>query len=719
MARTKIGQVSILPCGEYDINKKYERLSVVLFEGSSYIAVKENQGQPITNTEYWFKLTEKGDKGDTYQVTEEDLQEIAENITADANSKFNKHVEEKTTEFDTKVENETTDFDVHVANKITEFDDNAAQKTNEFDANTVEKTNEFNNVVTQKTEEFDEHAESLEKELDWLKSIQDTQVASGENVYFDNAKNYPLMSLKGEGKSEQVTTTGKQLFDKDNVNSISCYIDNSGYLQYSDTNKIVYISCLPNTDYVVSGSNIKGLAFLNETPRLGLTSSNFRNLSASEITLNSGENTYLLVWLNVSTTDGNVENLQIEPGSTATPYESHTGNQPSPNPEYPQEIKTISEASYRGVGKNFIDLTKLDASTPVILKTSGGVASDISSNGFTFTSAGSWSNLYLVFPKNYFVENEDITFSAEFLETVSGRTSPVGFIISGSNTAMEANDYVEIARNYKNISYNTPTYISVTLNVGTYKYIRVRVWCNSTATNIASGESVVKVSKLMLEKGSKATAFEPPHESTLPIDLQGNELASVGTVSDKLLIDRKGNVAIEKNIDKVVLDGSEDEGWIKNTNFVSLFYNDLKSFTGLDNMNIGINIQKFVSDTYIFGGNVNASTEINKIGIYGFIDGSTKTLFKRLNIKHSEEIDLSLEDFKICLSENPVTVYYQLATPELISLDTISNPEIFKGVNNIVVETNLGNMQIEVEYVEDLKLRIEKIEQAIVALGGV
>ena len=78
-----------------------------------------------------------------------------------------------------------------------------------------------------------------------------------------------------------------------------------------------------------------------------------------------------------------------------------------------------------------------------------------------------------------------------------------------------------------------------------------------------------------------------------------------------------------------------------------------------------------------------------------------------------------VSEFKSWLQENNLTVYYELATPETISLGTISNPEIFKGVNNIIVETNLGNMNVEVEYVEDLQKRIEKIEQAIISLGGI
>jgi len=68
-ARTDIGPVSIISCGEYSSTAKYEKLSVVSFEGSSYIAKVANEGVPVTNTEVWHLIAERGKS--TYEVAVE------------------------------------------------------------------------------------------------------------------------------------------------------------------------------------------------------------------------------------------------------------------------------------------------------------------------------------------------------------------------------------------------------------------------------------------------------------------------------------------------------------------------------------------------------------------------------------------------------------------------------------------------------------------------
>ena len=119
----------------------------------------------------------------------------------------------------------------------------------------------------------------------------------------------------------------KNLFDKNNANKLSGYIDNSGYLHYDTNNKIIYVKCKANTDYVIYSKSIKGVAFFNKVPKTGLTSTNFKILTTTELTLNSKENTYLAYWYyssKLSLTEQEILNsIQIEQGLKATAHVEH------------------------------------------------------------------------------------------------------------------------------------------------------------------------------------------------------------------------------------------------------------------------------------------------------------------------------------------------------------------------------------------------------------
>ncbi len=55
-----LGVVAMEPKGEYSSSTYYEKLNVVTYEGSSYVAIKASNGVEPNNTEYWQLLSEKG-----------------------------------------------------------------------------------------------------------------------------------------------------------------------------------------------------------------------------------------------------------------------------------------------------------------------------------------------------------------------------------------------------------------------------------------------------------------------------------------------------------------------------------------------------------------------------------------------------------------------------------------------------------------------------------
>ena len=68
-----LGPVAYNPKGEYNSEIFYERLDVVLYNGVSYVAKQNVQGQLPTNTEYWDQLGVSGaDMANYYTKSEVD-----------------------------------------------------------------------------------------------------------------------------------------------------------------------------------------------------------------------------------------------------------------------------------------------------------------------------------------------------------------------------------------------------------------------------------------------------------------------------------------------------------------------------------------------------------------------------------------------------------------------------------------------------------------------
>ena len=198
--------------------------------------------------------------------------------------------------------------------------------------------------------EQDKKIAELEKENIKLRNQIPNGIASGNNIHIEDSSDMELSveKIKGEyyqaseenspspdypseietvSGSVRIDVVNKNLFDKNNANKLSGYIDNSGYLHYDTNNKIIYVKCKTNTDYVISSKSIKGVTYFNKVPKTGLTSTNFKILTTTELTLNSKENTYLACWYYTSTlslTEQEILNsIQIEQNLKATAYVEH------------------------------------------------------------------------------------------------------------------------------------------------------------------------------------------------------------------------------------------------------------------------------------------------------------------------------------------------------------------------------------------------------------
>ena len=191
-----------------------------------------------------------------------------------------------------------------------------------------------------------------------------------------NSLDAPLERLELGGKTEQVQTTGKNLFDFSNLESGRINISTGALEEHNHTRRLAdYIDITDITSfsfylpgynkangavYVIIYYYDKDKNYLSYKP-CGDKIEKYENITPVENAV------YIKVSLEQNTIDNpqNIFKVQLEKGAKSTAYEPYTGGKPSPSPEYPQEIKNSGkwneetqkyEVDVKVVGKNVFDV---------------------------------------------------------------------------------------------------------------------------------------------------------------------------------------------------------------------------------------------------------------------------------------------------------------------------------------------------------------------------
>lgn len=180
------------------------------------------------------------------------------------------------------------------------------------------------------------------------------------------------------GKTEQVQTSGKNLFDFSNLESGRINISTGALEEHNHTRRLAdYIDITDITSYSIylPGYNKangavyviiyyydKDKNYLSYKP-CGDKIEKYENITPVENAV------YIKVTLEQNTIDNpqNIFKVQLEKGAKSTDYEPYTGGKPAPSPEYPQEIKSVGkwngekqkyEVDVKITGKNLFDIEK-------------------------------------------------------------------------------------------------------------------------------------------------------------------------------------------------------------------------------------------------------------------------------------------------------------------------------------------------------------------------
>ena len=506
------------------------------------------------------------------------------------------------------------------------------------------------------------------------KGQSQTYTVSGTTIYIPNAKK--LVSFMMTKESTQETTQGTNLIDFNNFSAtrVNYTFDNDILSVETTTNDGGYVSL--NITSLLNNNVGKVLRFDYDSLDLSnFTSSNstlvqlvktingnteyIRLLNSSETidTYTIQENItsgILRIFASNSTVQTQSKVIYNKPilhfGNTKIPYEEYTGGIPSPNPDYPQEVKTVK--GYR----NLFDKDNV-------------IGGWISASNDKYWSQGSE------------------TFSCtDYIEVKSNTTYIIDFHNALSLSSAGINEY-NSSKTWLNIglketqqvmtfttSQNTK-YIRFTVRNDSFNYVQL-IEGNQLKPYVPYGNNYVNVA---VNDGTNTNNY--------PIPLNNNELVGIGNYKDELIVDKSGHVFINKKTKKIVLNGSE------NYNVYNASGNQLRRIA------ITYNIDKPAIFKYV-GSNPFGTGLSN----YFLIDDSKKNLNMFLQLTTSSTWYLGItdsdskwataNDLKTWLSTHNTDVYYPLATPELIDLQTTVDLKLFKGVNNISNSED-GYMTIE------------------------
>ena len=339
--------------------------------------------------------------------------------------------------------------------------------------------------------------------------------ASGETLNVTDSSDLKPKRLKVFGKSEQLKTTGAQLFDANKLESkqsdgITITNNGDGSFTINGTS-----TGYPGTSYNTALEN--GMYYISTKDEVDV-----KNIFRVRIRKNdSYEDKGVGTSFKIDGTEDQVQiyiqadtgltfnNVVIYPmlnaGSTALPWEPYTGRKPSPSPEYPQEIKipgSDGSLEVRVFGVQLITKTYTSATI----------------NGITYTVNDDGS----------VTANGKATSNSFFLLSMLPKVNDV-FLSGGKSESISIVYTNMVNKGYKDVGNGI--YIPNQFDYEKYPNSRIQI-------QITEGTTVTnEIIRPMLNAGSTALPWEPcklqPLTLSIPNGLPGIPVDSGGNYTDE------------------------------------------------------------------------------------------------------------------------------------------------------------------------------------------
>ena len=664
---------------------------------------------------------DKGDKGDDGYTpkkgvdyfTENDKQELIEAVTEDASSEFVQIVNSKTTEFNNNATSKTDSFNSNATSKETSYNENATTKLNEYNENHTIKMNAYNDNTTEKITEYNENAAEkiaeYDEHIEDLDNIVSKNIASGESISIDDALAYKIFGAKVDGNASQITTTGKQMlqmcpevhetngitFTKNEDGSIIingtathtafCNINGS----YTDTELNRRFRLKKDSYYTLYLKNqLNGLYMGVRTSSVSGAILNTQNQELKAQQYTGEDDDTGLAFLNVAT-GTTLKNLVVYPmiaegQFSELEWEEYTGGEPSPSPDYKQAITTLnSDIKIVQIGQNAYNIA--NRKNP-----DGYPEISVDENDWVTIDNTTPTRHYV----NFFTSNLKLKTDTDYAIVLEVKEA------SGDGKFILMSDDQDRGQFEETIMFE---------DIGEMGNNSVQVYIKKSKSSFeksadglrsfietSNGQSNFITFRISVVEDTSITpetfVYKSYESNEYTIDLQDNELAKLTDVmKDDIVIDKIGNATLNKRVGKTVLNGTES-WFLSNAGTYQVF--------GLTKNDVAKN--NLLSDTFIYYKQVNLIKD--RVGI------TNDNTEQRIYI--SNGISSTVEEFKAWLSENNVTVYYELLEHQTTNIGTFTNFKTFEGINSFFLETNIGT-NFEIKYAQDLQKVISKQQAEI------
>lgn len=378
-------------------------------------------------------------------------------------------------------------------------------------------------------------------------------------------------------------------------------------------------------------------------------------------------------------------------GTEDKDYEPYCGGQPSPNPDYPQNIEVVTgDNVVKHIGKNVVNLNnriKTVASGVTL------VADSVQPNSFRMGGKATWGNYVFMFNNNK--PNTDYGIRARFRSTVA---TTIRLSVYGTNVLnYTTSDLTNLGQSENtSLPANTDVDLSATFNSGSYQYLVIRFWNNATGTALSEITDLL-IDNIQLEEGT-VTPYEPYREEEYELSLGNIELCKIGDYQDILF----KNVVGDENYNAEL----EEEAWYKKKiiNKFKVKYSDFSNIQSI-NPNGYVNFRFIVSNipSWINNGTERRKSFCNFFKFdtsliatakrEGYNLSDDRTLYIRISqdrFSTAEELEQFLDEYDVeiyCILND--IAYEKIINPTLISqLEALRKAKWFKGVNHWWTETN-------------------------------